>query len=64
MVYGSDHGADWEMAAPVPLELYMEQLIVDLGHNRLIVPNKWTRISAIHNYYGSTGHLRLAPSYG
>lgn len=39
VVYASDHGADWSMAAPVPLEVYMEFLLVDHGRTRAISPS-------------------------
>ena len=38
VVHASDHGADWSVAAAVPLELYMEFLLVDLGRTRAIEP--------------------------
>ena len=40
VVYGTDHGADWSVAATVPLEVYLEFLLVDLGATRPIEPTR------------------------
>ncbi len=62
VVYGSDHGADWGVAATIPLELYMEQLLNTLGGDRIIEPtSRGGRTRAMKSYYGTTGHMVLDP---
>lgn len=39
VVYCSDYGADWSMAATVPLEVYLEFMLVDHGRTRPIEPS-------------------------
>lgn len=39
VVYGTDHGADWSLAAAVPLEIYLEFLLIDLGRTRALTPS-------------------------
>ena len=39
VVYASDYGADWSMAATVPFEVYLEFLLVDHGRTRPIEPS-------------------------
>ncbi|MFT4974247.1 MAG: hypothetical protein ACI8S6_000129 [Myxococcota bacterium] len=61
VVYSSDHGADWEFAEPLSLELYMEQLVDKQGGDRIITPGRGIRTQAIKGYYGTTGHKVLDP---
>lgn len=52
VVYGADHGADWTWSSPVSLELYLEYLLLDLGHSRLIDPvNKRGLTTAMHRVH-------------
>ncbi len=51
VVYASDHGADWGMAAAVPLEIYMESILVEKGAERPIaLTSKLGATRAIVNY--------------
>ena len=52
IVYGADHGADWTWSNAVSLEMYLEYLLLDLGHSRLIDPvNKRALTTAMHRVH-------------
>ncbi len=61
VVYSSDHGAAWDVAAPVPLEIYMECLLAERANYRTIdLSNKRGATRAMTNIAGKP-YWVLAP---
>lgn len=53
VVYGSDHGACWDMAAPLSLEVYMEALMAeDFYYRPITLTNKLSAVKSTVNLAG------------